>query len=231
MKRILGALVIVLFLTMNSQAALIAEYQFNSSPAPSSPATVVHADVTASDFIDSDLVLNYNNTVGDPTAPSVFKTYAELSTDTAGNFAPFTEPFYEFTVLADFGMQMDLSSLSFSAQKTVGPPDGSAYFYVRSDIGGFTTNTGTFQLTDSNITTFVLNFLPLGPAFQNRPTVTFQIYSFDGGDGSANEVRIDDVQLDGIVEVVPEPASMVVWSLLGAAGLGLSYFRRRRITE
>ena len=32
-----------------------------------------------------------------------------------------------------------------------------------------------------------------------------------------------------IVATNPEPASMVVWSVLGAAGFGLSYFRRRKV--
>lgn len=87
--------------------------------------------------------------------------------------------------------------------------------------------------------------MPLGPT----PVVTYyfgfnQFGSFDftqvrgidlkivtvsSGDVGIASFEVSSVSESLLPPVLPEPASMVVWSVLGLGGLGMGYFRRRKL--
>ena len=227
MKRILGALAIVMFLAANAQAAILVQYQFNDlNPAGSAP-TQFDSGITATPFKDSDGALNYTMVDGTP-VPSIFRTYTEMLTDSPqGTFDGTLYPHYEFTVSAVIPNSMTIESLVLNAQKTVAASTGNVNIYIRTNLAGdnFATNVGIIQVHGSDLsfrTDLTTSFI--GAEFTNATSATFRIYARDAGDGSANEFRLDNVRLEG---VVPEPASMAVWGIGLAMVLGGAGFRFR----
>jgi hypothetical protein len=64
-----------------------------------------------------------------------------------------------------------------------------------------------------------------GWTFQNPFLVTWEDLSFGGG----NDEDYDDMMyLFDSVAPIPEPSTLIVWSLLGASGVGIGWWRRRR---
>jgi hypothetical protein len=86
---------------------------------------------------------------------------------------------------------------------------------------------GLFHFDDgyqnSAVRTFALDAVELAAANAAQQFVV----SLDHG-SSYDFVAFDYFQLNGEVGVIPEPSTLIVWSLLGALGIGLAWWRRRR---
>jgi hypothetical protein len=161
--------------------------------------------------------------------------------------------YYSFTVQANAGYELDLISLIFDANKdpVTGPgANPPVTIDLRSDAGGdnFATSLGSFGPT-GNSGNFAVDLTAslLAAAFQNvTSTIEFRLYMYDGSTSTSSTIggHIDNVELNGDVfltnpggggngngdpGVVPEPASIVVWSLLAAIG-GVVAWRKRKAT-
>jgi hypothetical protein len=119
--------------------------------------------------------------------------------------------YFAFTVTANSGHHLDLSSLIFDARGAGngGPPSG---FQLRSSLDGFTANIASGSLSGSWGSSGSLNLS--GSAFQNLSTITFRIYGVDNNNNG--DIQIDNVILDGVA--APEPATVA----LGVFGTGFA---------
>jgi len=157
------------------------------------------------------------------------------------NAALTNNKFFQFSITATSGADVDLSSLTFNvARGGAGVPRG---FFVTTSADNFTTPvpvTGVPPFTP-NVTNPIGNDVTTarpaytaataaltGAAFQNiqsKPgsTLTFRVYTYSPAAGSS--IDFDDITVNG-TSVVPEPASL---GLLGCASL-LALGRRRRRT-
>jgi hypothetical protein len=130
--------------------------------------------------------------------------------------------YYQFTLSAAAGFELDLSSLTFDvARGGGGTPRGYA---VRSSADGFATNLSTADVLTVRPTYTPISIDLTGAAFQNLPSLTFRVYSYSPAAGSS--VDYDNIVVNGNLSVVPEPTASAVLLLGAAAGLGA---KRRRI--
>lgn len=151
---------------------------------------------------------------------------------TAGSEADsLTEGDYiSFTVTPSVGYQLNLTNLTFNASTSWGgstPATWNVALY--SSVGGFTSSAQLHHYGEPDGSTgnaWVPQNVDLSSAaFQGLTgTIEFRIYFWDGAGGSTSNVRVDDIVLNGAAELVPEPASVALLGLGGAAAL----IRRRR---
>jgi hypothetical protein len=214
----------------NAPAAIIASYQFGSGTTLGSPATTVAPLVTASLFADGDGGTSYSSAVGSPAVPSVEKAYPEIAlrSDYLNS-----NSYFEFTLSATPGFELELSQLSFDYDKNqlsgTGPRP-TITFDLRSSLDNYaftlgTVNdpgnaaTGTFQTSINNLDSVA-------------DDITFRLYvAKDLATFSAGLVHIDNVKVEGnVVAVNPEPASLVIWGGIGIAGL-VAAWRRKKLAS
>ncbi len=149
------------------------------------------------------------------------------------------DDYFEFTITPALGYQMSLDSFSFDYYaQDVDANKGPAPFFksfVRSDVDSYATTLGSETLTnvygtvaadtgDSATSNVVAT---LDSSFDALTGLaTFRVYLTDGVNMGSDLLihRVDNVQIDGTVSLIPEPASI---ALLGLAGVGLIGRRRR----
>lgn len=154
------------------------------------------------------------------------------NTATAGvgmNFADVEEAtatnYISFTVTPSGGFEATYENLSLF----VGTNAGNVELSLRAWDGASETTLGDYSFVDTN---------PGGGASTNDPIIAhtfdftdftsssateFRLYAWNGESANTG-VRLDDIVLNGTVNVIPEPGSA---ALLGLAGLGLLIRRRR----
>ncbi len=231
-----------------AQAAVVASYTFtgadtNSETGSQYSSTTTAPGVTASAIGDpaNAVALEISSAATTPAnAPFLRVTTADGNTTPSTAFSQ--NRYFQFSITASLGSDVDLSSLTFNvARGGDGNPRG---FLVRSSADNFATTltaTGSPALTTNadatttgyDITTVRPNYtavnIPLtAAAFQNIQSlsgsaITFRVYSYAPAVGSS--VDYDDITVNGTV-TVPEPASAGLVTM-GAIGL-LSARRRRR---
>lgn len=217
-----------------AQADVIAQYDFEFSPEPQNrtfaaaskdtDANSVATSFAASNGIQaggsSKLTGIYDNSTDNwGKAPTVgtYRGSALVNTASAGSTIEPAE-YYEFTVTADSGYQLDLSSLTFDYNQT---NSGDSYaVYVRSSLDAFVGDLHSFSRAGS--TTFIGRTVDLSAVeFNGLTGITFRFYFTDTSGSTGRAHVIDNVVLDGAV--IPEPASWTLACLGGAILL-----RRRR---
>jgi len=150
--------------------------------------------------------------------------------------------YYEFTVGPESGYLLDLDDVRFEMVNRGG--GGPRRWVVRSSLDGFTANLpgeaagnitieagNVFFLTqDVSAATGPVQVLLTDPIFGalTLPT-TFRIYAFNA-ESTGSGWMVDNVGLFGAVTsaIIPEPTTLLIWSLLAGLGIGVGWGRRRR---
>ena len=221
----------------SAPAAIIASYQFNSGNAAGSAATTADANLIASVFADGDGGTSYSSTIGNP-VPSIEKAYLQIA---LGSNYLNSNSYFEFTLSAKSGFKLDLSGVSFDYDKNQLSGTGTRptiTFDLRSSLDNYAFTLGTVNDPGNGATgTFQTSINSLATAAND---VTFRIYvAKDLTTYPAGLVHLDNVNVQGSVEgsatnleervalLNPEPASLIIWGGVGAAGLIVAWRRKR----
>ncbi len=213
-------------------AATIAQYTF----ALDLSATTVDANITANAFTVGAGIAGAGRS---GTSASLF---ARASVTDASNVISSTtaigaNDYFSFSVGANSGFEMDLTSITFDLGYTRNGNHTGKQFttYVLSSIDGFTSSAllgfdtvdvtvdgGSLQYPNSTATISLA-----GAQFQDLTSSTeFRLYIADNTGGSDYIHRIDNVTLNGeVVTVVPEPGNFAL--IGGLLALGWVMIRRR----
>ena len=227
----------VAMLASSANAAILANYDFDSTifiPTPnvngakSSASTVQPTNGTASAFtftINSSEDASPTDS-GFSTSTSNHAFIRSKATGTDAAAAAADDDFFNFTVTANSGYQLNLTSLTFDLGATSSSSFTST-LYVWSGVtpptagnvigSGTASSAGGTPIFSSNNKSISLT----APAYQGLQTITFRLAFADSLNAGDAINRLDNVVLNGDV-VVPEPAS------LGLLGLGALMLRRRR---
>ncbi len=193
-------------MALSSSAAVLVRYELPGSYTP----TTVDPNVTATDV----------GQVGLPNISSPITTQVlRIPANNINNATPTSSTDYIwFTVTPDNPLTLDLTSLTFRADRLTNPVGGTypARFSVFSSVDSYTTSlTGNVELTGT-MTGYTVDLS--APAYQGLSSVTFRIAFGDDSDASGSRVRIDNLILNGTV--VPKPheyAALAGLCLLGFA--------------
>lgn len=262
-----AALVSGLVYSSNTQAAIaLSTYAFTGQtngaiPVGGAAVTSSAGNVTASTITRNNLLVSVDTNASLwPSAP-----FLSTSTDTTLTGAPYTTAtgagasdavtngsYFTFTVTANAGYELDLTSLTFTATKGGGSTRG---FAIQTSATGFSTNgstnintgapspnTNTNQtilgtgavsanyattLSTSRTTAYSNFDITLGAPYQNLTSITFRVYSFAAS--NFQSVEFDNIVINGdAVETsaVPEP-SMLALGLMTAVPMLIG--RRRGV--
>jgi len=205
---------------LTGNSAVLARYEFTGNSDASTDDDVVNATSTATNFSVGPGIPGASFTASGNPGPA--RTMAVADTALNEGASVTANDYFEFTVTPEPGYELDLTSMSleFDASFNTQPRGYSirsslnnyadTIFDYNEPIGG---TVGSFEFRSYDLS---------DPLYQNITTsVTFRIYGFDNASASGNNLRFDNVTLNG---VVPEPSR----SLLLFAGLGLLVGRRRR---
>ncbi len=207
---------LVAAVNVSNGGAQIVSYTFGSAGSPTTAASTVTANLTASVFAGS---------IGAPGTGSsspVFTAGSGGSYFTATSWtgsAPGTN-FFEFTLTPASGYQLEITALTFGYRST---GTGPTAFALRSSADGYAVNLAAGTLTNdsawyaSGTQSITLSGLTNG--------TTFRLYG-SGASGGGGTWRVDDVSLSGAVTAVPEPATLGI--LFGSAAFAVAVWLRRR---
>ncbi|MGB7156494.1 MAG: PEP-CTERM sorting domain-containing protein [Tepidisphaeraceae bacterium] len=217
----LAFLVAAMILGGTARGAVIAQYSFTGNTLS---ATTVAPNATAGSVTGSPNVnnqptsaLTFATGVGYATQPTL--AAARANTNESGTRS---DVYFTFTVSADAGNELDLSSLTFNVAQGGGTA-GTRDYEIRSSLDGFATSlTGIVPIPTVRPTFTPVTLDLSGAQFQNLTSpLTLQVRYFTPG--VLQNVDFDDIVLNGTVAVVPEPNALAV--LVTAGGWML---RRRR---
>jgi fibronectin-binding autotransporter adhesin len=182
-------------------ADILDQYTFGpdgTTPGVLSPTTVgLNLSVT-SISADPGLVLDLTNPAVQPPSSPYLRTNPAVVSATP-DAAVLNQADFKFTLTADPGFLLNLTSLNFDVMRGGGStPRGYA---VRSSVDNFATNLGT-----ADVLTVRPTFTPVaidltGSIFQNLSTITFKIYSYSPATGSS--VDYDNVTVNGTTMTIP----------------------------
>lgn len=218
-----------------SRGALLSQWNFNAlNTQPSSVAagTIAGNFTTSGSFTGTTGPVASGTVSGvDGTSPYVFGVNGLKTSEDAAMDA---NQFYTFTLTPTVGNAISFSSLSFYGWANNGFNPESYSFFIRTSQTGSTTLqtfTSTVELANGTApgasSQFILDLSGYGALQEVTTATTFTIgvyYTNPAVGNVLGNLRIDSVQLDGTVAVIPEPAGM----LLGSMGV-LAMMRRKRV--
>jgi len=218
------------------QADVLAQYSFGipgdettneASPAFNPTVVAVHASATAITDPTNSVGLEISSAATTPpNAPFLRLDPQGNSPDLATALT--NNKYYQFTLSAENGFQLDLSSLTFDVERGgAGTPRGYA---VRSDADGFSSNLSTADVTTARPAYTPISISLAAAAFQDRSSITFRVYSYAPAAG--NSLDYDNIVVNGTIAPVPEPEIFAILSvgaiaLCGRRRLAPSAFARR----
>lgn len=218
--------------TMGAQAAVLAGYDFTGSVATPTEG----ANVDATDFSNVDVLLQYSTSTAMPAAPSIF-LWSNESPDSQD-----VARYWQFTVAAESGYELDLDGLSLTLGSSDTTNDGTAFtssLNVRSSVDAFgsdlifeqgsvaTASATADKIVASPSPTTVSDFsIDLsGLDFQGLNSVTFRLYPHVSvTSNQVGLIRLDTIAVTGDSALVPEPSSVALIGL----GSAVCLLRRRR---
>jgi hypothetical protein len=171
-----------------------------SAPGGSFAATEVAGNVTASNLSDA-------GSAGDLQAGATFPNTVFLQQNiTSPNpaSAVLNNQFFEFTVAADAGFAMDLTSLTFDASR--GGASTPRGWVLRSNLDGFTTDIASAVVPTAQPNLASFNIDLSGDLNQDISSVTFRLYGFGPSTGIGQ--FFDNIILNGSVHAIPEPTAL-----------------------
>jgi hypothetical protein len=192
------------------RGAIIAQYAFTGTTLNRSATTVAN-DATAGNITDSPTVN------GNPTSVLVRTTGVGYATEPvlSAARANFNESstranvYFTFTVSANAGKELDLSTLAFNVAQGGGTALQRDYD-VRTSLDNFATSlTGIVPIPTVRPTFTPVSVNLSGAPFQDLTTpLTFQVRFFTPG--VSQNVDFDDITVNGTVAAAPEPSSLTV---------------------
>ncbi|MGC8120442.1 PEP-CTERM sorting domain-containing protein [Marinobacter sp. VGCF2001] len=207
-----------LTLSMQVNAALIAEYDLATTPNNS---TNVAATFVEPGFTATDLILNNASS----TTASFSNHFYHNGWDSTLN----TSKYYETTI--GNANNFSLSKVDFSMENT----GGASTYWLRSSLDGFSADIASGSFLNGLVTNFSVNLAALGTLsapvtfrwFVAGPSVSgFANHEIPGTGGGLADVG-QDLGFYGQAVSVPEPGSLL---LLGLGLAGLSFARKTRDT-
>jgi len=145
--------------------------------------------------------------------------------DLAGAGAGTNDGYIEFTMTADVAGALNIDSISISQWRNgTGAPDGIA-FDVSVDGSAFVLYDAV-QL-DPDFGDSVFNTFTFSQSIIGADSVAFRFTPRNVAQGHLGNLHINGLTVNGSVNAVPEPSSLVICVIIGIAGCGL---RRRRKT-
>ncbi len=208
MKKLMIALAI-LAVACAAQGAIIANYTFTGSSAADSAA---YANMTAGNIAMSSGTLLYTSSSTTAwTALGATVPYADFgsgwnTSSQAGARA------FQFTITPSAGYQISITSLAFLYQGTASGPGSIGWSIAGVSQDAFTRTVST-----------VTSYSDAGSAIITAATV-IRIEGWNGTSAGGN-FRLDNIELDGTVSAIPEPATM---SLLGLGALAMVLRRKMK---
>lgn len=219
---------ILVLVSVGAHAAVLVQYDFtntftnNNTNTASSAASTTVANTTASAFATNGMVgvrsTSSPSSTGNP-------SFAVTTTQMGGSID--TNEYLNFSLSADSGYVLNLSSLSFAVANAGSAPLPNGQWQVRSSLDNYATSLGTFS-SNTTTSTFETKSVSLtGSQFQNLSSIQFRFYLWDLNNSNigTKALRTDTVTLEGAVVVIPEPSSIAL--LLGGVGM-LVCLRRLR---
>jgi len=209
---------------MPSNAAILARYAFTDSTGVSTDDDAVDATYVTTIFsAGPGLPQSSYPAVGNPT-PSRAATPNDTLATEALAFA--NNDYFEFTVTAQPGYELDLTSLVLDYDASFNTVDRG--YSIRSSLNGYADTAFDYvELADTgSVNTFLTQtYLLSDPLYQNiTGAVTFRIYVYDAANNVNSTLRFDNVILNGTASLVPEPSR----ALLLFGGVAMLLMRRRR---
>lgn len=205
-------------------ADIIAQYAFDASSPASSDAST-HWDT--SDVSNGPGVpLTLSGAQGNP-APGIQITFGDFDNGDL-NGALLAGDYYAFDITPDPGARLTLTTFTFDIWKTAsaGATVSATLF---SSVAGFASAgdaIGNGQLVGTGQAgAFFNRSIDVSGLLEITGLTSFRLYLDDGNaTNNANNLRLDNLVLNGTVQVVPEPSSLIL------AGLGFCalFLRRRR---
>lgn len=196
----------VALVASSANASLIYTYDFpGNSGLASAQTNPQPSGATFSDFTRSNV-----NTP--PTGPSdtFWTSNWGLST------SPDSTKFVSFSIVASGGFHLNLSSLTFSAQRFAQGPQNMA---VTLFINGSVTPYATYLFSPTtSMTSYTFNFTPLTDA-NNATIASFSFYGWNAI-GSGGQLYLDNVATYGTISSLPEPSAILpIFILIGCVSV------------
>lgn len=208
------ALIAVVVLQATAHASLIYTYDFPGNSGLAADQTNLQpSNATFSDFTRT-------NVGTPPTGPS--DSFRTNNWSLGGSLDP-TE-FVSFSIVASGGFHLNLSSLTFNAQRFAQGPQSME---VALFLNGSGTAYATYDFSPTTtMTAYTFNFTPLTDA-DNVTTATFKFYGWNAT-GSGGQLYLDDVATYADISSVPEVAPLLPVTLIIACSVMETHRRRVR---
>lgn len=202
-------------------AGQVAAYTFGPTGSPTTSATTVDSNITASafsSFTGSGAAIN--NSPGSSTAGGSGGYYFSANT-----FRTSDGNYFAFTITPAEGYQVTLSSVSFYYLSTASGPTDSA---LQSSNDSYGSNLAAFSLTHAGSTPAASDWHLASSSITLTFTsaTTFHLTGA-GASGSTGAFRVDDVTFSGTVSAIPEPSTYA--AIIGSVALaGATWHRRKK---
>jgi len=201
---------------------VLAQWTFPTENAAGLDATFRAPEIGTTGITAGNLTANVESPGSYPTAP-VLRVFPNDNNDLSEAVA--NDGYVEFS-LESVGNSLELTGITFDAARGGGStPRG---FGLASSLDGFTSiiDTANIPTTRSDFTNFLVDLSGLGFDAVTEE-ITFRMYLYSPSNGST--IEIDNLTMFGTVRdaVIPEPAALMIWSLLAGLGLGMGWRRRK----